>query len=470
MSSLVRFIKSSGIFFLGTILSKSIAFLLLPLYTAYIPKHGFGYYDLSITYTLLVSSILYFDIWSTVMRFMHGSKDNEERYDVVLSGSVLLLFSTFLLIIIVGFLMFFYNFEYITLIAMFGIVSNVGQFYQFCARGFGKIIDFAISGIFATLLITTSNIIMIAILHWDFSCLYISSILSWSFQIVYLECRIHILPNTWRRTLNTALMKKMIRFTLPLSVGSVSYWVLANYNRIAISQVLTVEDNGIFAVASKFSAIIALITGCFTYAWQDVSFSRDVNDKSNDSFYTKACKAYLWLLCFGSVTFIPMVKFVFPIMVDEKYNEALNVVPLAVISAATLAHSMFIGNIFFAISKTKYIFVTMSIASATNLLICSFLIRHFHLNGANLSILFSLIVDISLKSIILRYTIGLRTDFKQLIAVSIFLAMTVYIFYRFDYLTNALWIVLCLLTATFASRKYILMLGKKLKEKMGHLH
>ena len=36
MKDLWRFIKSSGIYFVGTVLTKLISFLLLPLYTSYI--------------------------------------------------------------------------------------------------------------------------------------------------------------------------------------------------------------------------------------------------------------------------------------------------------------------------------------------------------------------------------------------------------------------------------------------------
>ena len=34
------------------------------------------------------------------------------------------------------------------------------------------------------------------------------------------------------------------------------------------------EANGIYAIGNKFSFVIGLITTCFTYAWQDLSFSK----------------------------------------------------------------------------------------------------------------------------------------------------------------------------------------------------
>ena len=45
MKDLWRFIKSSGIYFVGTVLTKLISFLLLPLYTSYISPADYGTYD-----------------------------------------------------------------------------------------------------------------------------------------------------------------------------------------------------------------------------------------------------------------------------------------------------------------------------------------------------------------------------------------------------------------------------------------
>ena len=58
-SPLMRFIKSSGIFFIGSVLSKAMSILMLPLYTNRIPTDSMGYYDLSLTYTLLEQHLKY---------------------------------------------------------------------------------------------------------------------------------------------------------------------------------------------------------------------------------------------------------------------------------------------------------------------------------------------------------------------------------------------------------------------------
>ena len=66
MAALWTFLRNSGIFVLGTVLSKLIAFIMLPLYTAVVPPSDFGYYDLSVTYLTVVCESLFLNIWVVI--------------------------------------------------------------------------------------------------------------------------------------------------------------------------------------------------------------------------------------------------------------------------------------------------------------------------------------------------------------------------------------------------------------------
>ncbi|MEA5092062.1 hypothetical protein SDC9_12853 [bioreactor metagenome] len=454
MSSLARFIKSTAIFFIGNMLSKIIVFVLLPIYTSYIPTAGYGYYDLSITYITVVTSLLFFDIWSSVLRFMYDNNNREHKDKVVLSGSTIFAFSTITYIIIGILVAFLGDFQYLSLILLYGITNNLMLMYTFIARGVGKNTDFAISGLINTVVMATSNIIMLVALKMDFSSLYISAILGFLSQIIYLELRINILRNIKFKLFDMQLTKDMFRYTLPLCLNSVAYWLLTSFNRVVISQVLSVSDNGIFAVGNKFAAVIALVTTCFTYAWQDIAFARKVNDSTNGAFYTKACKMYLLFLCTGAVLAIPAVKIIFPYMIDESYMAAEVLVPLSLITAVAAAYSTFVGNIFYAIKNTKAIFISMIISCVVNLLLCYWLVSVFGLNGANLSILISFIVNIIIRYRILHYLILFETNVRQVILLGAWLVLTTIFFFWFGNLVNIGWFIVCFFVALFLFKDY----------------
>ena len=79
MKELKRLITTTGIYFLGTVGTKLISFLLLPLYTAYIIPSQYGQYDVNINYALLFASICFLDIWTGIMKFMFEKKEKEQQ-------------------------------------------------------------------------------------------------------------------------------------------------------------------------------------------------------------------------------------------------------------------------------------------------------------------------------------------------------------------------------------------------------
>jgi O-antigen/teichoic acid export membrane protein len=455
MNSFTRFIKSSSIFFIGNMLSKVIVLFLLPLYTAYIKAEDYGYYDLSVTYITVITSILFFDVWSTIMRYMYDSHNSEYKYKVVLSGSGIFAASSFMYIVVGIIVSCLTDVQYLFLIFLYGITNNLMLMVTFVTRGFEKNTDFAISGIINTIMMATANIIMLVMFKMDFSSLYIAAILGFLCQISYLEWRIPMIRNIHFQLFDKQLTIDMLRYTLPLCLNSVAYWLLTSYNRIVISQVLSVSDNGIFAVGNKFSAMIALGTTCFTYAWQDISFARKIDDSANGVFYSKACELYLRFLCLGAVLAIPVIKIIFPLMIDETYWIAAALVPISLITAVVSAYSTFVGNIFYAIKNTRAIFISMIVSCTVNLLLCHLLIRAFGLNGANLSILISFMVNIFIRDRILSRQIQFKTNIMQVFLLSLWLGITSVIYFQYGNIINILWFTACLIITLFVFKDYL---------------
>ena len=94
MKDFIKFIKSSGIYFFGNILTKLISFLLLPIYTKFINPTDYGTYDLMIAYITFFTSVLFLDIWSGIMRFMFDYDKVEDKYKSIFTGSSIFIIST----------------------------------------------------------------------------------------------------------------------------------------------------------------------------------------------------------------------------------------------------------------------------------------------------------------------------------------------------------------------------------------
>src|SRR5690606_37393740 len=125
-----------------------------------------------------------------------------------------------------------------------------------------------------------------------------------------------------------------------LCVAAVSYWMLSGYTKIVISQQLGIHANGLFAVASKFSSMITILITVFQYAWNEMAYMM-VDDEDRLYKYQKSLEYIFKVIIIGSGIFLLSIKIIFPYLIDEAYNEALLLIPLALTGVAANAFANF---------------------------------------------------------------------------------------------------------------------------------
>ena len=68
MKSFIKFAKTSGIYFFGTVLAKLVTMLLLRVYTEYIPAEDMGTYNVSVPSCIWISGAGSSGIFMTIIR------------------------------------------------------------------------------------------------------------------------------------------------------------------------------------------------------------------------------------------------------------------------------------------------------------------------------------------------------------------------------------------------------------------
>ena len=409
MKTILRFFKNSGIFFVGTILSKTIIFLLLPLYTNCLSTESYGYYDLSVTYVTVLTSILYFDIWATLLRFLYDYVDGKEKEKVKRICWGIFCISTLAFIAVGGAVCFAYRIRYGVLILAYGVSVNVQTMCSFAARGAQKNVQFAVSGILNTFVTVMGNVGMLLGLKMDVEALYLSAILGNLVQSIFLCVSVPILPAVSKSIVDKLLAKRIIRYTLPLGINSMAYWMLTGYNRVILEKVMGLSANGVYAIGNKFGAALTLVTTCFTYAWQDIAFKQQDNS-SLGQFYGKAVSLYYCFLGVGVACMLPCFSVLFPFLVGESFSGAYSTIHVFLIMAMLSAVSTFIGNIFYALKDTHTLFATMVISCICNVILCRPFVELWGINGANISTCISFAVNILIRCLLLNRQIRLRVN------------------------------------------------------------
>lgn len=456
MSSAKSFIKSSVVYFVGSVLTKVISFFLLPLYTNYLVSTDMGYYDLSVSYLNILMPVICMEIWSGIMRYMYDYDELKGKFKVVTNGITLFSVSLLLYTLIFVVLNTVKDVKSIWLIYLYGLFTMIQYVYTYIARTLGYSLIFSISGILGSLVNAVSNIIMIVGFGMRLESLYIAMILGLVVQIIILETKVKLIKNVSLKQLDSSMIGSMIRFSLPLSLNSACFWFLSSYNRIGISNILGLSMNGIYSVSGKFAVVMTLVSTCFTMAWQELVCSRG-NEENKSEFYTTASNYYIQFLAIGTILFLPAIKTVFPFFIGKDYQEAFNFIPLYLLGTSASIFSSFLGNIFSAEKNTSIIFTSTLVSALVNVSLLHLLIHIFGLQAANISLLCGFIVNIAIRIIIINKSplTYIKLNYKMLLVWSAFFCLAYIVYMTQPIWVNIIFAVLFFLFALYVFRDLI---------------
>ena len=71
---------------------------------------------------------------------------------------------------------------------------------------------------------------------------------------------------------DTRLAKKLMSFGHPFIYVGLAYWLLTSMDRWMLAAMSTVEDVGVYSVASRYASAVLLVSGAFGQAWSPASF------------------------------------------------------------------------------------------------------------------------------------------------------------------------------------------------------
>lgn len=417
MNEVKKIARSTVIYLFGSVAARLVSFLLLPLYTKYILPADYGTFDLNVTYVTLISSILFLDIWCGILRFMFDKKDLEHKYQTIYTGMIIFVASSILYLISFTIFAKINHMQYFGYVLLFGFIMCVQFLYSYAARGLGYNVSFAVSGIISTLVNASVNIVLILVFKMDYKCMYISYIIGTAVQCLMLEYKVRLFSNFARKYIDLGQLKQMIVFSLPLCVNSLAYWILTGYNKVIIANQLSVTQNGYFAIATKFSVALTLVSTCISMAWQELAFSKSDLSEETASFYSNATNIYFKLLFCASIALLPVISIVFPFLINKSYAQARGIIPIFIFATVLSIFSDFLASIIAAYKKNKSIFIATVSACITNVLVITLLIGRFGVISACISIFCGYTVNCAVRVLMLKSYIKFKFDLKTLLYV-----------------------------------------------------
>jgi O-antigen/teichoic acid export membrane protein len=143
---------------------------------------------------------------------------------------------------------------------------------------------------------------------------------------------------------------------------------------MVISAFLGVAANGLIAVAAKFSSIYTTAFSIFNTSWTEQVVLHYKDEGGAEYICNMFDRMVTFFGCIA-VGIVACMPFAFNIMVNEKFSEAYNLVPLYMIAVFFNAIIGMISAIYLIENETKRVATSTMVAAAINLLVDIALVR-----------------------------------------------------------------------------------------------
>lgn len=447
--------KNTIIIFFGRVCTQLISFFLLPLYTSYLATKEYGTVDLIQTYVTLLVPIITLELEMSIFRFLIDSRKSEKETNKLISNNFFILgisLSIFSIIYIIVSSIVTIPYRWLILVDIIVCVLS-GNFLQ-VARGFGKTLDYAISCILTGLTTVISNIILICFVHMQAEGMIISMALANFMCSLYLFIRLKLYSKINFKIVDFKQIKEMYKYSLPLIPNGISWWIVNVSDRSIISIVLGASANGLYAISNKFPTIISSLTGVFNLSWSE-SAALHINSSDRDEFFSDITNTILRLFMALGVGMLACMPFVFPILIDVKYNDAYNYIPFLVLGTVFNVAICLYSQVYLAKKLSKQVASTAIVGAIINILINVIFIKQIGLYAAAISTMISYFVMMIYRHFDLKKYVNIKIEKKLIIESIIIYTFTLLIYYQKSIILHVICLLIVCIYAFITNKDFL---------------
>ena len=381
--------KNTIIYAIGSIGSKLVQIVLVPLYTRVMSSAEYGTVDILQAIVQLLVPIVVISIFESVFRYAM-----EKEYDKigVLSVGVFitLIGSAVMAILGIGASMFIDPvFVWLVVINTFltALWTSLSQY----TRAIDRTVLFAVNNIFVTLLVLFFNVTFLVVLKWGitgymlgyalanlFSCIFLMIFLKKDFKISF-------------KNVDKALVKEMLGFSFPLMLNGICWWLSSFTDRVMIVSFIGEAQNGIYSAASKVPHLLSVIVTIFYQAWQ-MTANQEIKSDDTSAFYSKIYEqnsAFTFMLASALILLSRPINAVF---LGPEFSQAWFLMPALIISTTFFSFGQFLIAIYSANKNTKNALITNMICVGCNVVLNAVLIPIIGVLGAAIATALSYVI------------------------------------------------------------------------------
>lgn len=374
MSSLKRFLKDTIIYGIAAVLPRAITILLVNLHTSTLQADKYAVNTDYYVYAAYFNALLTYGMETAFFRFFSKEKEKGE----VLSTSFISLFVTTLLFLIIAFFFsnsiaaffgfkneLFFQILIITLaldtlvVIPFAYLRVTNKPIQFTAVKLINITVFAVFNIFFLAYIPYALKQEISLPNFVVNYynaypqvmhIFVSGLLASAVTFIILCPSIF----QFKIQFNAALLKKMLRYGIPIMIGSLAFVTNENLDKILLGNMIGNYQMGIYAACYKLGVFMTLYIMAFRLGAEPFFFNQATKKNAPETY----AKILTWFTIFGALFMLIVVVFLDAfatiLLGNTAYFEGLKIVPIILLA------NLFLGiynnlSIWYKLTdKTKY--------------------------------------------------------------------------------------------------------------------
>lgn len=448
--------------------SGVISFLILtPLMTSKLSQGEYGVVDLVITYGAIVAPIAMLSINDGVFRYLIDARDDKHRTSQILVTSYAFTSIITMMVAVVylgvcyavGFNLT-YEILFYTVMAIYNALTLGAD------RGAGHMKVYVIASLASSLGGIVSVLLALLVFQGGVSSVVVAlgCALLASNLIGFFAARFH--DNIRRSSFDTATLKELLRYSIPLAPNAVSWWVFRAFDRTAILVVLGLASTGIYAVSSRFASIMAVFQGALLMAWQETAVGCMAKPAAErNAALDRFFKANFIGMSSVGIAILAVTPIAFPILVGDGFREAYIYIPILVIGGVFNAIVSFYSGIYGALKMTRAVLNTSLLAGVVNIVITLALIYSIEIWAAALSTAVAYAVMAIYRHIDMRKYVTVSLNLSDFTVVMFIYVILIAIYYADYVIADGNWLVWAGMFFAFSA---LILLNKSIIIKLWH--
>lgn len=448
-------IKNTIILMIGQFVPKIMAIIVLPILTGSLSKEDYGLYDLSLTVASFCIPLISIQIQQAVFRYLIEQESN--KYYIITSSLFFMLLMFMLSSIVVIYIWYFYI-SNIMLAILFVVSYFVEAILSWCGqvtRGLGNNLSYSLSyAIYSIIFVILLCIKLVLTEELSLEYIVIAMIVSYTAGILFLLKKSNICKYIHVFNINLHILKKLLLFSGPMVISSISLWIVNLSDRFCISLFLGLEANAIYAVSNKIPNLINSFFGVFNLAWTE-NTSKLTDKEKKGGYYSNFFDNFYVLLVGIMLCLITLSPLLFKILINNKYSHAYALMSWLYIGVFFSILVSYFGSIYVGEKKTREVGISSIIGAFLNVTINIFFMKRFGVMVAALSTIISYLIILLYRVFDIKNFVNIKYNIKKVVVGLLLIIILVIINNEFSWMSS-LFSVLITVAYNLIYNRYIL--------------